>query len=224
MQRVEDTLNGHGYQIVYNEVVLADGYKLKELQFTPDVIFDLGANVGVFTRYARELFPNALIIAVEPDDDNYDNLVKFTNTANIRFLKAAISTSPVYRTQNEPNGSLQKYLSNGLGYEDMENDPRAVEHHIDIIMPDKLIEMYVHEGQKFMVKIDIEGNEHAIFTHQPSMEALKRADYICAEVHFFAQKEHLLEEVRAKTLEALSSFEDTHHCQLKDYAFWATKK
>ena len=225
LTRVEETLNGLGYQIVYNEVVVSDGYRLKQLNFVPDVIFDLGANVGVFTRYARQLFPNALIVAVEPDDDNFENLLKFTQEdEKLVFIKAAISVNPVYKTLNEPNGSLQKYLSNGLGYQDMENDARAIPHEVELTMPSDLYSHFVKDGQKFIFKIDIEGNEHAIFTHEPSMNVLRMADYICAEVHFFAQKTELLEEVRQQSIAALESLNQTHNCELKDYAFWATKK
>ena len=74
---LENTLNG-GYNGLYGEVVTEDCYRLKTLGFVPDVIFDLGANIGVFTRYARDMFNNAKIISVEPNLDNFENLKTFS--------------------------------------------------------------------------------------------------------------------------------------------------
>ena len=66
VEKLEQTLNG-GYNGLYHEVAVADCYKLRTIKFTPNVFIDIGSNVGVAARLARELFPNALIVCVEPE-------------------------------------------------------------------------------------------------------------------------------------------------------------
>lgn len=222
VDKLEDTLNG-GYGGLYGEVVTEDTYKLKQLKFVPDVIFDLGANVGVFSRFARELFPDARIFAVEPDPENYEHLMKFSIGYNIDVLNRAIGIGSIYRCFGAANGAHESYISRGFGFNTTEMRT-IVKTDIATIMPDELIKMFSLPGEKTMLKCDIEGNENMIWGHKPSMDALKTIDYICMELHFYASGEDMAEEVRAKTLEALAEFEETHDCVLDHIYFYATKK
>lgn len=47
-------------------VVLDDDYGLRSLTGEPRTIVDIGANIGLFTAFARQLFPGAMIHAYEP--------------------------------------------------------------------------------------------------------------------------------------------------------------
>lgn len=60
----------------------------------PKIIIDLGANVGYTTRHFSYLFPDAKIIAIEMDKDNYELAKKnLDNNNNIILLNAAIWSS-----------------------------------------------------------------------------------------------------------------------------------
>lgn len=57
----------------------------------PKVIVDCGANIGLSTIYFKNRFPNAKIIAIEPDSGNYEMLLKNTEAyPDIRCIKAGI--------------------------------------------------------------------------------------------------------------------------------------
>jgi FkbM family methyltransferase len=218
-------LNG-GFNGLYGEVVTEDSYRLKKLKFVPDIIFDMGANVGVFSRFARELFPDAKIISIEPDNDNCKVFRENTKDENTYLLQAAIGTGAIWRCDGAVNGAHECYLSAGLGYPfKVGNRIKGInETKTESLMPDKIINDLVKEGMKSVVKIDIEGNENVIFTHEPSMEALRRMDYITMEIHWGALTGEFKDEVCQKTFEALASFIPTHNCQLVNTMFWATKK
>ncbi len=235
IEKLEDSLNG-GYGGLYGEVVVEDCYRLRELKFTPDVIIDLGANVGCFTRFARELFPEAKIISVEPDKDNFDVLVKFTDPTNIVFLNKAVGIGTIWRGVGAVNGSGATYLNSGKWLpknkmiESAELGKMEEMKGIESVMPDELINTHVKEGQKFLIKIDIEGNEHIVYEHKPSMESIKKADYICMETHLYSFISNY-EEVKLDILPHLKYFEDTHDCiidggtkEKMHYDFFATKK
>lgn len=223
--KLEDQLHG-GFGGLFGEVVTEDIYRLKRLTFVPDIVLDFGGNIGIFARYARECFADAKIISVEPDPRNCSIYRHFTDDNNTTLLEAAIGTGTIWRCEGAVNGAHECYLSSGLGYPFTKGVaiPKIVETKLEALMPDKIINDVVKEGMKTVVKIDIEGNENIIFTHEPSMEALRRMDYVTMEVHWGALSGNLSADVCQKTFEACASFIPTHNCQLVNTMFWATKK
>jgi FkbM family methyltransferase len=209
---LENTLNG-GYGGLYGEVVTEDCYRLKTLGFNPDILFDFGANIGVFTRYAREMFPNAQIISVEPHLDNFVNLTTFTKSNNIVFINMAIGDGVAYRIESDVNGAHEKYVNNDA-------DGKKVS--IECIMPDKLINNYLKDGQKSYLKLDIEGNENIIWTHKESMEVLNKIDFISMELHFLVK--HWNENDVENTNKMMEYFSETHNCEFIAPMFYAKKR
>lgn len=216
---------------LYGEVVVEDTYKIKELKFIPTICFDFGCNIGIFTRYVRSLFPECFIVAVEPDKDNFKWAKYFTpEDDKILFINKAIGQGQIYHGLTAANGSGETYLSSGLGYpkEKMEyavdNKLGIEQSNIETVMPDELINKFVKEGDKFIVKMDIEGNEHVVFDHEPSMEALKKADYLCFEIHKYAIDGQEHENVGYYTNKRLKEFRATHYCILDGVHFYAIKK
>lgn len=57
-------------------LVLDGEYQIKEPDFKPNVILDIGANVGAFTAWAKFQYPNAEIYSYEPVPSTYLFLVK----------------------------------------------------------------------------------------------------------------------------------------------------
>jgi FkbM family methyltransferase len=228
VKTLKETLNG-GFDGLYGEVVTEDCYRLRRLSFDPDIIFDLGANVGVFARYARTLFPRAKIISVEPDAENCEHFRKFTTDGNTILIEAAIGKGEIYHFREVRNGAMAVYLSEGLGYSPAAMKELTEEGHVekirmDTILPWNLIAGYYRSSMRSVMKIDIEGAENAIFEDSASIDCLKLMDYITMELHFFAHTGKELPEVRRKTMQALSELVDTHVCEMEGPIFRATKK
>lgn len=247
IDKLEDALNGC-YNGLYGEVVDKDIYHLRDVEdivsvndplyihekghkkrfnFIPDIFFDLGANVGVFTRYAHSLYPKALIISVEPNEDNAAVFKRFTpKSNNIIFLNKAIGNGVMWHHKNAVNGSGESYVSEGLGYpkDQMAKNKNVELSSVETIMLDELINTYYRNGMRSILKLDIEGGENAIWEHKPSMDALKKIDYITGEIHFYALHGGTWQSVQDNTREALKSLEETHDCELDNVNFWATKK
>lgn len=219
-----ETLNGK-WPGLYGEVVTSDCYRLRQLKFTPDLVLDIGANVGTFARFARELWPQAIIHCVEPDKLNAAHFLKFTDDPNTFLHHAALGSGTIYRGTTAANGSGATYLSEAVGYpkERLKNSPDLVYCPIPYLMLDQF-RAHVQLGMETLVKIDCEGAENCIWTHEPSMEFLRSFDYIAMEVHFYAATGIEYPEMELVTNMALQSFELTHDCQLERPHFWATKK
>ena len=61
---------------------------------SPKTILDAGANIGTASRFFSNQFPEAKIIAIEPDSENYEILIKNTqNNKNIQCLKGGLWSS-----------------------------------------------------------------------------------------------------------------------------------
>lgn len=222
VDKLEDTLNG-GYGGLYGEVVTEDIYGLRKLDFIPDVIYDIGANVGVFSRFARSLFPEALIIAVEPDPENVVHFRKFTNNDRTLLLEMALGQGQVYHATTAKNGAHEVYHTIGLGYQELMKQDDIKKVSIPSIMLDELC-ILLDPNVKMLMKIDCEGAENFIWQHEPSMRVLRRADYIAMELHFYGMIGREIPNVIEVTEAALASFWSTHYCCRKSKVYFQARK
>lgn len=221
---IEEIWPDNAWRGLWGEVVEGDIYKIKQLKFVPDVIFDLGANVGTFSKFARELFPNALIVAVEPDPKNIEHFKEYFNPDenNTVLYEFAIGNGTVYRDTKAANGSHECYLSPFMGYEDIAEGDTLVKTKTESLVLDFCLKYTA--DKKFMFKIDIEGSETAIFEDELSMEILGRADYIAMEIHYFAMTPNGVLQVMELTHRAMETLAQTHDTIYEHPIFYATKK
>lgn len=222
--KLEDTLEG-GYPGLFGEVVTEDIYRLQKLEFIPDIIIDIGANVGIFARYARFLFPGATIICVEPDPANRKIFRKFTKDRDIYLLGVGLGSGQLYHPTTAKNGAGEVYISAGLGYPKAKLETSGFEQPaIPSMRLHQLVEEYCERWDKTLLKLDCEGAENSIWDHPMDMRALKTFDYIAGEIHFYAHTGEEVPEVREKTMEALAELAETHTVELDNVNLWARKK
>ena len=75
------------------EPAIGDVYGLSALQ-APDVIWDIGANIGAFSCVAAHAFPAAAVMAYEPDPDAVAILqknVRANNLANVTIIPSPVT-------------------------------------------------------------------------------------------------------------------------------------
>ncbi|MBQ0908387.1 FkbM family methyltransferase [Flavobacterium sp. F-328] len=130
------------------------------LGFVPKFIVDAGANIGLSAVFFANKFPDATIVAVEPEKSNFEMLLKNTNKyKNIFCVKKAISNQSDlsfdvvdkgfgnwgFVTQVKNNGQLEKVV-----------------HQVDSLTIDEILVYYKLECLD-LLKIDIEGAEKNLF-------------------------------------------------------------
>lgn len=80
------------YLFMYKEIFEEEIYKFKTSNHEP-LIIDGGANIGLATIYFKDLFPNAKIIAFEPDPDIFKilkNNIQVFNLSNIQLIQKGL--------------------------------------------------------------------------------------------------------------------------------------
>ena len=76
------------------EVILKEEYNLN-IKFNPSTIIDGGANIGLTSVFFANKYPQADIVAVEPEEGNFEMLSKNTKKyARIGLIRAGIWSHP----------------------------------------------------------------------------------------------------------------------------------
>ena len=139
-------------QKIYNSIVKSGK--------TP-LIIDCGSNIGLSTIYFAELFPEAKIVSIEPEINNFNLMKKNCNKLkNVIFLNAAI-------------GSEKGFVSIANSHGD-NNSFRTViskkQNSIELVLLNDIF-IQNHTDVPFIVKIDIEGFENNLFE--------KNTEWVC---------------------------------------------
>jgi FkbM family methyltransferase len=126
-----------------------------ELKQTPKNIIDAGANVGYASILFANIWKNASIVAIEPEEENFKMLLK--NTApypNIKCLRAAIWSKKCRLEVENVNAAAFSFQ-----FHESQNDGNAK---IDSVTINE-IKSYFPNNNVDLLKIDIEGGELEIF-------------------------------------------------------------
>jgi len=135
------------------------------------IIIDAGANVGAASMWFANQFPEALILAIEPDADNAELCrLNTANFPNVKNIEAAIGSEP---------GSVS--LSNPLNDTSGIQTKRSGDGTIPIRTISQLVSDVRRPAKLFLTKIDIEGFEDDLFAR--NLDWLDETDVMIIEPH-----------------------------------------
>jgi len=118
------------------------------------LIIDCGSHIGLATNYFSKIYPKSKIISIEPDLNNFElSKLNNANNQNCEFLNCAIGSDVCRGIISNPNSD-----SNALKIEKSNNG------NINIISINSIIEKKKYNEFPFIIKIDVEGFEHEIFS------------------------------------------------------------
>ncbi|GAA4449333.1 hypothetical protein GCM10023189_08670 [Nibrella saemangeumensis] len=164
----------------FEQIFLFDEYNL-DFRFTPTFIIDGGANIGLATIYFKNRFPDATVVSIEPDSDNFRLLTANTSRYQNVFVKHAglwprqVFTRAVDKYNRGKWGIVIEELT------DTDNRQRAD------VTETVTIDSIVTEFQLNtidLLKLDIETAEKQLFSEN-YMNWLPRTKMIVIELHDF---------------------------------------
>jgi FkbM family methyltransferase len=134
---------------MFDQVFLLDEYKI-DFSFEPEVIIDVGANIGLFSILMKNRFPGAKVICIEPDKENCEVLKKnLSSYNNVEIVNAGLWNSLTKLNV------LDKYKA-GHSARVVEED--AINGDVPAVTIDSLMKAFGLE-QVDILKIDIETSE-----------------------------------------------------------------
>jgi len=161
----------------YAAIILNQDYKFNIGKY-PSVIVDGGANIGLASIYFANQYPEAKIIAIEPEVGNFQLLKQnISPYPNIVPLQAALWFKDGKVNLEVGNGSEDGFMTGEIQSET--NNTQKL-HEVDAITIDSLISLYGLEKIDIL-KIDIEGAEKEVFNN--SQTWIEKVDSIIVELH-----------------------------------------
>jgi len=148
-----------------------------ELSKSPQVIVDAGANIGLTSVFYANKYPEARIIAIEPEASNYEILKENTRPyPNIVTVHAALWKADREIDLLDPGYGNQGFQTKEQGEE---SSGRVLTRTQGMTLTSviRLCEL----GHIDMLKVDIEGSEKEVFEHSSSW--IDNVGVIAIETH-----------------------------------------
>ena len=160
----------------FDQIFLTGIYKLPK-DFHPKVIIDCGANVGMATIFFANKFPEARILAIEPEESNFEvlsqNCKPYSNVIPIR--KAVWHSSGKLHIIDSGKGKYAFIVKDKISTSD------KIVSLIDAVSISDLMMAYKLDEIDFL-KMDIEGSEKFIFSDNYD-DWLSRTKVLSIELH-----------------------------------------
>jgi len=119
----------------------------------PKYIVDGGANIGCTSVFFANRYPNALILCIEPERDNYRYLIQnIHNYPNIRSLQSAIWADSTFVVVRDKGFGLRGFMVE-------EVDPQTP----NALHTVSMLDLMRDHGVIDILKLDVEGSERVIF-------------------------------------------------------------
>lgn len=159
--------------LTFHHVICDQDYNI-DYGFEPKIIVDCGANIGLATVYFKNRFPNAKIIAIEPEQSNYEMLLQNTKNYNdIHCLKNGI--------WNRPANLIIKDVGLGSWGFMIEEIDNCQKDSISAITINDIMKKF-NLDHIDILKIDIEGSEKEVFGDNYE-EWLSKIKVLIIELH-----------------------------------------
>jgi FkbM family methyltransferase len=168
--------------LVLQQVLLKRGSKAEYYlppHFRPEVILDIGSNIGASIVYFRDQFPNARIFGFEPHPDTFAVLKKnVTNLPLVWVFHCGLGSSN--------NRITLPAESINFGGFSTSASPKVRSQHRDTVECEiRRVDEVLHElgiTRADLIKIDCEGAEADVFAALPA-EILQQCQWIVGELH-----------------------------------------
>jgi FkbM family methyltransferase len=137
------------------------------------LVIDAGANIGASPVYFASAFPGARVVAIEPDDDNFELLKKNIEGLDVVSIHGAVASASGRARLTDPGAGHWGFRAERTA----ETDGPMVA----CVSVNDLYVQHMGDAFPFVVKIDIEGAEGEVFS--ANTEWVARTPVVIVELH-----------------------------------------
>jgi FkbM family methyltransferase len=163
------------FRYLLHEIFFDGCYRFRIDNESPTII-DCGSNIGMSVLFFKALYPDARIMAFEPDPDTFQQLsenIRINNLSGIDLRNVALSSQDM---------NIEFFISSeAAGVLTMSADPNRISD-ARITVPAKRLSSFIPEHVDLM-KVDIEGLEYSVLSELENSDVLRRIDRIHLEYH-----------------------------------------
>lgn len=179
-----DIVDSKSFLGQYDEIFVNESYRFQTESNAP-VIIDCGSNIGLSILYYKNIYPNSIIHAFEPDNKIFkilSNNIYKNNLSNIVLNNCAVWVN---------NGTLNFFHENSDGGHlvNHENNEGKISKVECISIAEYISKFDIID----LLKIDIEGAEYEVIID--CKEHLHKVKYLFIEFHSFGNDEWKLVEI-----------------------------
>jgi FkbM family methyltransferase len=139
------------------------------------LIIDAGANIGGSAVYLASKYPDATVVALEPERNNYELLVENTaRFANVIPLNKAIGGQPGTLPLTDPGHGSASFR---VGRDVAQGQVLA---EVEVVTVAQIVAQHP-DAQPFLLKVDIEGGEKELF--DGDLDAVSSFPVVVVELH-----------------------------------------
>jgi len=159
-------------------------YKIKRQGIEPKTIIDVGASIGMFTKAANYLFPEAIIHSFEPLKSSFAKMKSLIgDNKNVKMYNFALGEKNEHTAINE---SSYEYSSSILEMSDEHKNAfpytaESTKQEIDVKILDEVFDDKAIE-KPVLIKLDVQGYELNVL--KGATNFLDKCDYIIIELSF----------------------------------------
>jgi FkbM family methyltransferase len=166
---------GHYGPVDKHAVQEVQTYQLPDFPLT--TVIDAGAMIGAFTSWIQKLYPEAKIVAIEPEPGNYA-LAGWNVSKNVLLLNGVLAYDATRDTLIvDPHNSGGHELVRA-------SEVKAGQVSVTSLMHWRLEDLMMNDFEQVdLLKLDIEGSEMDVLLNAED-ETLKRVRFIVGERHF----------------------------------------
>jgi FkbM family methyltransferase len=175
---IRDVFQGHTYDLgrLRRNADLTTYRQTKAQRGMRPLILDAGANIGAASVYFHRQFPDASIVAVEPEPQNY---------AVLRVNAVGLPITCLHKALTSGSGAV-RVTDPGLGSNAFRTEVLADQQHrsattIEGISISEIFANRPRDTYPFIVKLDIEGAEGEVFS--TNVEWLHHTPIVIIELH-----------------------------------------
>lgn len=139
------------------------------------LIVDAGANIGASPVYFAYSFPKARVVAIEPEQNNFELLSANTQGLPVECIRGALASKAGTIDLVDPGEGSWGFRTASLG------DGKPTDQKVDCVTINDIYAARADACAPFLAKIDIEGGEHDLFS--ANTEWVAKTPLIIIELH-----------------------------------------